>query len=389
MNVKKRRRKCPKTGRIIESEKYYIDFIDLNGQRQCFPALKNKTKSWEILNKIQAIMDCRKLNKSPEIELQNWIDKVPQDIVRRLIDMDILLPEHISDWVRIDDFIDEFAKDLEIKGCSPKHITTVVPRIRRILNDCNIQTCKHLNGETILSYIKSLDVSDRTKMHYTKNIKQFSKWLYEKKHLNKNVLEDVNVPKVVKIKHKRRPLTEEEVKRLLNTAKTSEKRVCGISGYERYLIYRLAVETGLRANEIRTLSISDLNFIQNTLSIQPQNEKARRGATLPLRKELSSILEQFVKNRAEESMVFNFPQKAATLLKIDLEDAGIPYKNGNGVVDFHSLRHTAATLMALNETSPQICQWIMRHSDPSITQNVYTQLGLHNSRDLVRMPDFD
>ena len=46
------------------------------------------------------------------------------------------------------------------------------------------------------------------------------------------------------------------------------------------------------------------------------------------------------------------------------------------VVDVHALRATYATLLVLGGTPLAIVQKRMRHSDPSLTANIYTMLGV-------------
>jgi len=44
------------------------------------------------------------------------------------------------------------------------------------------------------------------------------------------------------------------------------------------LIYQSGVEDGLRYNKIKTLKVSDFDFVNFTVEIKDANEKARRGA---------------------------------------------------------------------------------------------------------------
>ena len=55
--------------------------------------------------------------------------------------------------------------------------------------------------------------------------------------------------------------------------------------------------------------------------------------------------------------------------------------------DFHSLRHTFGTFLALSGTKPQIAQRLMRHSDPRLTQNLYTHLTVADTASERRFPD--
>ncbi len=53
--------------------------------------------------------------------------------------------------------------------------------------------------------------------------------------------------------HERRALKTEEIRLLLETSRAQPERF-GMTGQERAMLYRLAVETGLRANELRSLT---------------------------------------------------------------------------------------------------------------------------------------
>lgn len=58
-----------------------------------------------------------------------------------------------------------------------------------------------------------------------------------------------------------------------------------------------------------------------------------------------------------------------------MERAGVPRETARGVVDFHALRHTFATLLAESGASLVVAQRLMRHSDPSLTSGVYTHVS--------------
>jgi integrase len=150
--------------------------------------------------------------------------------------------------------------------------------------------------------------------------------------------------------------------------------------YERYLIYSLALSTSLRANEIRTLTVSDFDFAHHTVTVRPKNEKARRGATLPLQKELSTKIKEFTKYKTPAARALNVPSKTSEMLQVDLAEAKIEYKTDRGYADFHSLRHTFGTILAKSGAAPQIAQKLMRHSDPRLTQNYYTHLLVEDLR---------
>ena len=72
------------------------------------------------------------------------------------------------------------------------------------------------------------------------------------------------------------------------------------------------------------------------------------------------------------------------VFKADLATAQIPFVNEKGQrADFHSLRHTLATNLALAGTAPRVAMEVMRHSDMRLTAQVYTDSGLLPIADAV------
>lgn len=75
-------------------------------------------------------------------------------------------------------------------------------------------------------------------------------------------------------------------------------------------------------------------------------------------------------------------------LRADLALAGIADIDAAGrYVDFHSLRVSLSTLLAVHRVSPRAAQALMRHSDPRLTANIYTdEKLLPLAAELVNVP---
>ena len=80
----------------------------------------------------------------------------------------------------------------------------------------------------------------------------------------------------------------------------------------------------------------------------------------------------------------------ADMTRADLEDAEIDWQdNGEGVIDFHSLRHSTASLLAASGVNPKTAQAIMRHSDINLTMSRYAHIYRGAESDAVEsLPDF-
>ena len=139
------------------------------------------------------------------------------------------------------------------------------------------------------------------------------------------------------------------------------------------MLYRLAIETGLRASELRSLTVSSFDFNNCTVTIEAENAKNKKTQSLPLRTETASELKDFTAGKLPNVTVFNIPNRTADMLKADLEASKIDYQDEDGrYVDFHSLRHTTGTLLAASGVHPKVAQSLMRHSDINLTMSLYT-----------------
>jgi integrase len=163
-----------------------------------------------------------------------------------------------------------------------------------------------------------------------------------------------------------------------------------MTGYERYLLYRLVCETGLRAKELKMLTVSSFDFEDLTVTIIDSYSKNRQRSILLLRKDTAKVLQAHFANKTPSVKAFRIPYKTASMLKADLADAGIPYVDDSGrYADFHSLRHSTGSLLAAAGVHPKIVQAIMRHSDINLTMSRYTHIFRgQESQAVAKLPDF-
>ena len=251
-------------------------------------------------------------------------------------------------------------------------------------------------------------LSDRTKSNYGVRVRSFGKWLVKVGRTQHNRLAGVDTVggSAIEPRHTRRALAVSDVTKLLDAAerrpvaemltirrgkragqqgaKVSAENLARAqhSGLERKTIYMLAVWTGLRRSEIKSLQWGDCHcgvqkpFIQ-LRAVATKNRKADR---VPLHSEITQQLTEWRQRctqlRADagpqqHELVFEHLPSMVTY-KSDLKFAGVAYKvEGKGVVDFHSLRKTCSTRMAAADLPARIRQSAMRHSTPGLTETTY------------------
>ena len=112
-------------------------------------------------------------------------------------------------------------------------------------------------------------LSVQTQNYYLQALKQFCKWMVQDGRASEAPLEHLKSKTVRKITdevHPRRVLEIDELRWLLEVTREGPKRF-GMTGYERYLLYRLTVETGLRAKKIRSLKVGSFDFSSLTVRV--------------------------------------------------------------------------------------------------------------------------
>ena len=255
----------------------------------------------------------------------------------------------------------------------------------------------------------------KTCKHYQQAVKQFFNWMMKDNRAGENPLAHLKPVTVTKANtEQRRALEPEEIQRLLAATETAGT-ARGMTGHERVLLYRLAVETGLRAAELRSLTVSSFDYDRQTVTVKEQDTKNRRDAILPLRQETTALLKQFTRNKTPQTAIFNMPHRSSIvkMFRADLEKARTAWlkeakKNpeeykereendfldhmntSNGKLDFHALRHTFGSLLAASGVHPKTAQELMRHSDINLTMSRYTHIFRGQEQEAVdKLPNFD
>ena len=144
-----------------------------------------------------------------------------------------------------------------------------------------------------------------------------------------------------------------------------------MNGRERVLLYKLAAETTMRANELRTLKVSSFNLDACTVTIEAGYSKHRQEDTLPLRPETAEELRAFCAGKMPGAKVLGgryrkLTEKTAAMIQEDLaatvekDDNGnevhkaIPYTDGAGRYRDFSRTETYDRELACRERgSPQ------------------------------------
>ena len=342
---------------------------------------------------------------------------------------------------------DHFAAYLthqQSREVSERHLRDVDRIGNRMLRDCALGTLRDIRPEVVERWLAarlSDGMAARTRNIHLQAVRGFCKWCVQTERLASNPLARIaKADEKSDRRRQRRAMTEAELLKLLQVARMrplaefgretlavdgSEAEATGKRrkrsnwtykpltldslhaaverarerladnldfvaelerlGCERALIYKTLVLTGLRRNELASLTVAQLELggAMPFAVLNAADEKNRQGSTLPLRTDLAAELWDWIGEKRERFQgrpdafgrepLFVVADSLGKILDRDLLAAGIDKADERGrTIDVHALRHSFGTLLSKGGVTPRTAQAAMRHSNIDLTMNVYT-----------------
>ncbi len=266
--------------------------------------------------------------------------------------------------------IDDFETTLKANGRTAQYINETIRYIRDIADDCKWQTTEDIDADDLATHARKLrdaGRSPRTVQAFTTAVKQFAKWLH-----NGGKLADNPVAGIVRAnpesdrRHERRMLLPTEWPWLQRATLKAGDRY-GMTGPERLALYDLAIQSGLRSNELRSLSRSSvvLDSERPYVTVKARATKNKHAANQYIRPDLADMLRNIITSKTARSPLFSLPSRwtMADMIREDLATARalwlsearrdpeeyarrensdfLDHENESGrKLDFHALRHT-------------------------------------------------
>jgi integrase len=184
------------------------------------------------------------------------------------------------------------------------------------------------------------------------------------------ILEISPMPKVGKLKEssgKIRFLQDDELRRLFKACKESKNTLL-------YLAVVLAVTTGMRRNEIMTLTWSQVDLSNRFIHLQRTKNGSDRIIPLPV--EVISLLSKLKADSTEEQVFPPIRKIGNRSGKLSLRSSFSEALKKAQISDasFHTLRHTAASHMAMQGANSSALQALLGHRTPSMSKR-YTHFS--------------
>ncbi len=312
-----------------------------------------------------------------------------------------------------------YIESLRMKGATAKHIATVKRHLGELISACGFKTLADIRREPVERWLAGPDNakrSARTKNTLRNALVWLCNWAVDTERLVANPVSRVpRFNEAVDRRRQPRAFTEDELVRLLDAARRrpldeamrfnrgwrrgqpgarlrpETRAKLERLGHERAMTYRTLLLTGLRLGELAAIRVADvaLDAARPHIVLDAKHEKARRGATIPLRQDLADDLRAWIGDR-RDGPLFRVSPNAIKVFDRDLRFAGIAKRDERGrVACIHSLRHTHGTLLTKAGVAPRVVQAALRHASPEFSMRMYVDpVQLDVAGALTKLPEF-
>ena len=275
----------------------------------------------------------------------------------------------------IEKHLEDFMADLHTLGRTPDYINKIVARIRHVAQSCRWQLPSDITADSFIGWrSQQTTLGPKTLNEYLNALNAMLNWMDRNGRILANPLRKLTKVDTRGRQQLRRAFTDTELERLITV------------NPNRRLLYLTAAFTGLRIGELRQLVWSDVKLAEGLPRIvaRASTTKNRREAVIPLHPKLVEEFRERVGTAEVSPVAQVFPEcsNSDRFIRREMQKAGIPVLDESGrKLDFHSLRYTFATRLAAQGVPQRLAQELMRHSDPRLTANIYT--------DVSKLPTFE
>ncbi len=406
------RKKINKDGETITIRKWYADVHLSGGKRYGLPLFENEKLSRDFAADLETMLAQYERGGSYDKHIERWLSQLSTAMLSKFTQMGLISTVRVAAGSSLNKHLDDWQAALIDGGAGKAYANQKRQRAERVFREGGFRSLNDISGDKAMAAIGRLQATvyrtnpktnkvelsetgpaaSYSKLHHLRAVKQFAKWCVVNGRMAGDPLIHLS-PKNVRVENQRRALSTDEIEYLLSYTATAPSS-WNIPGPERALVYELAVSTGLRRDEIKSLKRTSFDFERLTVKVEAQHSKNRKPALLPVKAALMDKLKRHLSGKLPMAAAFAVPQSAAKMLKKDMEKARkawteavkdnpkehrrrggsdfLKVETYQGKADFHCLRHTFGTLLAENGVHPKVAMDLMRHSDINLTLSLYT-----------------
>lgn len=284
-----------------------------------------------------------------------------------------------------------FVLHLRAVNNAPKYVTITETRINRILTGCEFQTLPHITLPALENWLaaerKKGSFGIATSNEYGSAFKSFLTWCVANRLADTNPVQHFSKLNDTDPPRERRAIGADEFGRLIVSTLTAPN-YRRLTGEDRAMLYLVAAYSGLRASELSSLTPESFDLDNGCIVVAAAHSKRRRIDRQPVRADLIELLRGWLPGRSGRLWAGSWSNNAAEMIREDLEAAGVAYVDDAGkVADFHALRHTYISSLAMANVPVKVAQVLARHSTVTLTMDVYSHSETrHETAALATLP---
>ena len=404
------------------TKKLYGVFADHNGVIRKLPLFEDRKNSAEAARYVERLVSIRASGDAMPMEVSRFIENTLPTIRQKLTEWGIIDATRVAAGKSLASHLEDWSAFLKAKGNTADYVALVTSRARIVFDACGFKFWGDINAEQVQEQLAAMRdrkegaISAQTSNFYLQAAKQFCKWMVRPARRATDSplahLSGLNVKS--DRRHDRRAFALDELLYLLKYLPTAPIRA-KMTGAERALLYRLAVETGLRRGGLARLTKSsfELDGDEPVIVVKAgAKNKYTAERRVPLKAATVELLRKHLANKLPEGAAFAVPPKqhSAKMVKSDLDGGRkawlkesptpelraerekmdfLRYCNSSGrYLDFHALRHTRGVwLFEHHKAHPREVQELMGVSSLALVDRYTQSFRLTDLGVIERGPD--
>ena len=443
MRAFKRKRTDAATGGRMEAERYTVEWHDAhNALRYTWPAHTDKRASEALGRNLERLAELRSVGEPVAGDVAGFVRTLTLAQTQKLVRLHLLDAMRLEAERRVGEHLEAYRQWRDGKGRNARETGQQVSRCRRVLDAAGVASIARL---TPAAAERALDALQReqgftaaTWNSYLTALLALLNWKERAGRLDTNPLAGKLERRAEDHAEHRRALTPDEARRLLAVAEAgpvargltrrgkalaqhghdvpTEEVRWELPGPERALLYRVAMETGLRRGALARLRRADFDLdAEPSVSVKgTRGTKNKRTLTLPLRRSTAALLAEHLNRKAPAAPAFSMPKQweTADLLRADLaaarrawvgeaatpherarrqEDDFLPDLDAEGRrIGFHVLRTTTGSMLDQAGVAASVATKITGHASEAVLRKHYHRSTLRQARQAVEaLPDFN
>ncbi len=321
------------------------DFVLIGGPRKYKNGRGKPAKSY--LQKFRLKSDSVRKVRSVSLETNDVSvarERAKDFVVKRVTELSLAnSPQLRFAKQTIQESVTEYRRFLSNSGCTEKHVDQVHSRLIRLIECANYRSYSDITDSSVKDAIESLKKSGQFKTTATANrylecAQSLTAWALHNKMWHHDPLDvplsERRISGCTKNTRLRAILTKEEFEQLLSVTLKQSKTRKNLTAVQRYWLYLIASQTGLRCQELHLLCPNNFYFncdqpyVQIASSISKRGKVTGKVDTINIQAEFAEMLKSWCATLPADKRLFGSSsgwwQKACPMLGEDLDAAELP-----------------------------------------------------------------